>query len=168
MPDIKIEGKIGGNAAAALEPHALELYNRPGCQVVAVVELEHTLRTQPAPHSEKTASVSLRISGIELPTKEQIETVREVMQALYLQRTATGKLTEQGDVELSKNTLEFASRLLSDQELSRLRVGMAHWEQEANRVARDADLTVHGARAELRKIATGLSRVLARELVDGA
>ena len=168
MPDIKIEGKVGGQAAAALEPHAKSLYDRPGVRVLAVVELAHSLRTQPAPDSEKNASVSLRISAMELPTKEQAETVREVMQALYLQRTAAGKLTEQGDVQLSENTMELASRLLSDQELSRLRVGMAHWEQHAANAARDSDLTIHGARAELRKISAGLSRVLARELVDGA
>ncbi|MGI5418678.1 hypothetical protein [Actinomadura luteofluorescens] len=168
MPDIKIEGKIGGSAAAAIEPHAKALYDKPGVTVLAVVELEHTLRTQPAPHSEKNASVSLRISGIELPTKEQAETLREIQQALYLQRTAAGTLDEQGDVQLSDHTLELASRVLSDQELSRLRVGMSQWERHASQAARDSDLTIHGARAELRKIANGLSHILARELVDGA
>jgi hypothetical protein len=168
MPDIKIEGKIGGNAADAIEPHAKALYDRPGVRVVAVVELAHSERTQPAPDSEKNASVKLRISGLELPSKEQAETIREVMQALHFQRTAAGTLEEDGSITLSQPTLDMAVTMLSGQEVARLRAGLSHWERYAGRATRDPNLSATQLAKELRIVAQGLSSVLSRVPVDGA
>jgi hypothetical protein len=168
MPDIKIEGKIGGAAAAAIEPHAKALYDKPGVRVVAVVELAHSERTQPAPDSEKNASVKLRISGLELPSKEQAETIREVMQALHFQRTAAGTLEEDGSITLSQPTLDMAVTMLSGQEVARLRAGLSHWERYAGRAARDPNLSATQLAKELRIVAQGLSSVLSRVPVDGA
>ncbi|WP_433465725.1 hypothetical protein [Spirillospora sp. CA-128828] len=167
MPDIKIEGKIGGNAADAIEPHAKALYDRPGVRVVAVVELAHSERTQPAPDSEKNASVKLRISGLELPSKEQAETVREVMQALHFQRTAAGTLEEDGSITLTQPTLDMAVTMLSGQEVARLRAGLGHWERYASKAARDPNLSQTQLAKELRIVAQGLSSVLSRVPVDG-
>ena len=167
MTDIKIEGKVGGQAAAAIEPHAKALYDKPGCRVLAVVELAHTERTQPAPDSEKNASVKLRISGMELPSKEQAGTIREVMQALHFQRTAAGTLEEDGSITLSQPTLDMAVTMLSGQEIARLRTGLAHWERYASKAARDPNLSQTQLAKELRIVAQGLASVLSRVPVDG-
>jgi hypothetical protein len=166
MTDIKLESKIGGQAAAAIEPHAKTLYDRPGIRVVGIVELAHTERTQPAPDSEKNASVKMRISALELPTREQAETVREVMRALHLQRTASGTLEEDGSITLTKTTLDTARGLLSAQEVARLRTGLAHWERYARRAAGTPEMSVTEALKELRTVARGLSVILDRPIVD--
>ncbi len=166
MTDIKLESKIGGQAAAAIEPHAKTLYDRPGIRVVGVVELAHTERTQPAPDSEKNASVKVRISALELPTREQADTIREVMRALHLQRTATGTLEEDGSITLTKTTLDTAVGILSGQELARLRTGLTYWERYTRRAAGTQDMTVAELAKELRTVAQGLAAILDRPIVD--
>lgn len=168
MTDIKIEGKVGGQAAAALEPHAKTLYDRPGVRILAVVELAHTERTQPAPDSEKTASVKLRISGMEIPNKEQEGTIREAMRALYLQRTAQGTLEEDGEITLSEDTLKLTAGLLTEIEVARLRAGLRHWKHYANRATSTPNMTATEAAHELREVADGLAALLNHGPVDGA
>lgn len=169
MTDVKIEGKVGGNAADALEPHARAIYNKRGARVLAIIELAATERTEPAPDSEKTPSVKMRISGMEIPAKEQEGAIREAMKALYLQRTATGTLNEEGELELAKDTIRHTAGLLSEIENARLRAGLENWTGYARQVAGSTkDLVASELRHELRAVAEGLQTILDRAAVDGA
>ncbi|WP_067483815.1 hypothetical protein [Actinomadura hibisca] len=163
MTDIKIEGKVGGSAAAALEPHAPAIYAKRGARVLAVVELAATERTEPAPDSDKTPSVKMRIAAMEIPAREQEGAVREVMKALYVQRTAHGTINEQGEIELSKDTLRHAAGLLGEIENARLRAGAEQALRQARQVSGTTkDLSASEFRHEMRGLADLLQTVLDR------
>ncbi|MER6892007.1 hypothetical protein [Streptomyces halstedii] len=166
MTDVKIEGKVGGSAAAALEPHARPLYDRPGVRLLAIVELAHVERVQPAPDSDKSASVKLRISGMEIPSRDQEGAIREAMRALYVQRTAMGTIEEDGEIVLTEATLKRTAGLLVEIELAKLRAGLRHWEQYARRVTRVEQLTASEGLHEMATIADGLADVLERAALD--
>jgi hypothetical protein len=163
MTKVKLDSKIGGGAAAAIEPYTPALYARPGMRVVGVFELTHVERVQPAPDSDGEPSVKIRISAMELATRDQEGAVRDAMRALHLQRTAQGTLTEDGEVELSKGTIERTAGVVSDLEVARLRAGLTQWAANARQVAgTDKQLSASEFRREMRTIADGLAVLLDR------
>ncbi|MEV0660150.1 hypothetical protein ACIBI3_02245 [Actinomadura luteofluorescens] len=167
MTTIKLDSKVGGDASTALEPHIPTLYSRPGVRVMAVLELAHVERTQPAPGSDKEPSVKMQITSLELPSKEQEHVIRDVLRALYLQRTAAGTLEEDGQISLTKSTLNLATGHLHATETARLRAGLSHWERYARRVADTTkDLAASEFRHEMRALADGLTAILSRAAVD--
>jgi len=158
---IKIDGKPAANALLALERHAQKLYARPGVRVVGVVELRHVERTQPAPDEDKEQSVKLRMSHLEIAGPEQEDAIRQAMEALFIQRTAQGTLSEAGDVELSERTIKLTGGLLHALEAARLRVAVAHWAGQARRALAVPNITVAEMRHEVDALAAGLEQVLA-------
>lgn len=163
MTKIKLDSKIGGGAAGAIEPYTAALYARPGMRVVGIFELAHVERVQPAPDSDGEPSVKVRISALELATRDQEPAVRDAMRALHLQRTAQGTLTEDGEIELSKGTIERAAGRLTDLEAARLRTGLTQWAANARQLAgTDKQLTAAEFRHEVRTIADGLAVLLDR------
>ncbi|GGU98240.1 hypothetical protein GCM10010245_00090 [Streptomyces spectabilis] len=76
MTSLKVDGKPGAAAAAALEPHVGKLFARPGMRLVGIIEPAHVERTHPAPDSDKTASVKVKITQLEIPSEEQEGAVR--------------------------------------------------------------------------------------------
>jgi hypothetical protein len=167
MTQVKLDSKLGGGPAAAIESHVPALYARQGCRIVAVVELAHEERTQPAPDSDKEPSVKMRISSMEIAAKEQEPAIREAMRALYLQRTATGTLDEHGQMVLTESTIQLTAGLLADVEAARLRVGMEHWMRYARQAASSQKLTDAEVRSEMRAVADGMAAVLSRAAVLG-
>jgi hypothetical protein len=115
---LKLDG-IGKGAGDVLGPHVKGIYDRPGCRTVAIVELQHTERTQPAPDEEKDAVVKCRISAVEVPTGEQVDALREAMNALYVLRTAQGTLTEEQDYTASEGTMRRLGENLAYEEAAR-------------------------------------------------
>jgi len=167
VTDVKIEGKIGGQAADAIEPHARDIYNQPGCRIIGIVELAHVERTEPAPDSDKSPSVKLRISALEIPAREQAGALREAMRALHLHRTAAGTLTDDGDIELSQQTMRQTAGLLSELENARLRAGLQHWTDYARSVATTVKpLSASELRHELQTVVDGLQGLLDRAAVE--
>jgi hypothetical protein len=77
MTALKIIGKPTAAAQAALEPHIARLYASPGASVMAIIEMRHVERLQPAPGSDKAASVGMKLVGCEIPGREQEGAVRE-------------------------------------------------------------------------------------------
>jgi hypothetical protein len=161
MTIAKIEGKPSAAAAAGLEPWIQPLYAAPSKRVLGVLELAHILRTQPAPDADKEPEVKLRITHLEIARPEQEAPIREALRALYLHRTASGTLDEDGQLELSKSTLELTGGLLHALEAARLRAAVIHWHQQCRRVLGVNEITVTEMRHELDTIADGLSAVLA-------
>jgi hypothetical protein len=164
---LKIQGKPSTAAMQALTPHVQRIYGRSGLRIMAVVELAHTERTEPAADAEKEPSVTMRITQLEVPNPDQEGAVREVQRALYLERTATGTLDEAGELELSKQTLKDAGGIVTHLAIARLSAGINHWRNYCRRVNASQELTVGELRHELDAIAEGLDSVLGRLAADG-
>jgi hypothetical protein len=156
MTVLKIQGRPAAVAMQAIAPHVQRLYDRTGIRVMAVVEMAHVERTEPAPDSEKEATVTMRISHLEIPSADQENVVREVQQALYLQRTSEGTLDESGRLELSDQTLGRAAGMVHAIAAARLMAGARHWEAYTRRVCASGLLTVGELHHELDAIAEGL------------
>jgi hypothetical protein len=165
---LKLDGKPATAASDALVPWAQELYKKPGMRIVGVVELAHVERTQPAPDEDKEASVKLRITHLELAGDGQQENaVREAMRALYLHRNAQGTLTEEMDVELSKETLRKLGDRLDATEAAKRGIAIEHWASYARRALHTKDITHAELLHELKAIADGLYGVLHRDTLGG-
>jgi hypothetical protein len=128
MTVIKLDGQPSAAARAALEPYAEQLYANQGLHLVAVVEMAHLERTEPAPDAQRERTVRVRITGMEVARGEQERALREAQRALHLHRTAYGSLTEHGDVELSQRTLELTAGELHAVEAARLRAAALNWQ----------------------------------------
>lgn len=167
MTKVKIDSNIGGGPAAALEPHVLSLYARPGARVMVIGELAHVERTQPAPDTDGQPSVKMRLTSMEIASREQEGAVREAQRALYLQRTASGTLDDDGEIMLTESTLKLTSGLLTDIECARLRTGLAHWASYARRAVSTPNLAHSELLHELQLVSEGLFAVLSRAAVEG-
>jgi hypothetical protein len=155
MTTARIEARLAAPAEAGLEPHVPGLYARPGVRVLAVAELRHVERTEPAPDSDKTRSVKLSITHLEVANERQEPALREALSALYMQRTAAGTLDEHGELELAERTLALAAGELNAVEAARLRLVARHWAAYAGK-ALDSAETVSQLRQELKTIYDGL------------
>ncbi|MEU9208484.1 hypothetical protein AB0D27_11155 [Streptomyces sp. NPDC048415] len=170
MTQLKFDARVSASAQEALESHVRPLYDQPGSRRMAIVEFAHIERIEPAPGTEKEPSVKVRIVGLELPNKEQEPAVREAQRFLHLQRTARGTLDDEGQLELSESTLRLTGGMLAFIETARLRAGLAHWREYAQRLVHGPDLTVTEVRHEMQALAEGLGAVLntARDHDDDA
>jgi hypothetical protein len=159
MTKIKVDGALATKAQESLERLTTQLYNRPGMRIVAVVELAHVERTQPAPDEDKEAVVKLGIKSIEVADTEQEEHLRQVLRALYTQRTAYGTLDPDGEVELGEQTLRLAGGMMHAVDAARLRTVVKHWAHYAEQ-ATFGHLTQQQLLEELKTIAGGLRAAL--------
>lgn len=157
MTTLKLDGTPGSAALAALEPHIPRIYSRPGVRVLAIAELAHIERVQPAPEADKEPSVKVRLSQLEIPNAEQVDAVREALRALYLQRTARGTLDEDHQLALSKQTVDLLAGTLAYQEGVRLGAGVRAWIGYLDRVCANEKLTAGEMRHELDAIRDGLT-----------
>ncbi len=161
MTHLKITSTPSASAMQALEGHIKRIYDRPGIRIIAIIELEHTERVQPAPNSDVEPVVRMRIVGCEVPNEEQEGTIRTAMRALYLSRTARGTIDEDGQLELDKDTLKRTGGELMWIECARLRTGLAHWTAYAQRVvSQSTKLTATEMAHEAKALADGMTAVL--------
>ncbi|MER5909535.1 hypothetical protein ABT124_03265 [Streptomyces sp. NPDC001982] len=169
MTQLKFDAKVSASAQEALESHVRPMYDSPGSRRMAIIEFAAIERTEPAPGTEKEPSVRVRIVGLELPNKEQEPAVREAQRFLHLQRSARGTFDDDGQLELSDSTLRLTGGMLAYLETARLRAGLQHWQEYAQRLVHQNDLTLSEVRHEMQAIAEGLTAVLntARNHGDG-
>lgn len=160
MTTLKIQGKPSAGAVAALQPHVERFYRRSGVRALAIVELAHVERTEPAKDADKDRTVTMRISAAEVPDPDSEGSIREVMRALYLLRTANGTLDEEGNLALSQTTLKHAAGIIGGQAIARLSAGVQHWQQYVGRVSSNGNLTLGELRHELDAIRDGLAALL--------
>lgn len=122
---LKLASAMSTSAVEAVEDLVHAIYSKPGMRVLALVELAHTERNQPAPDEDKEASVTVGIKQLEVARGDQSEILRKAMRALYVQRTARGTLDEQLDeLKLSQSTLDGVGDDLALRETARLRAAM--------------------------------------------
>lgn len=117
-------GLVGGDRTGSLDRYAARLYDNPGMAVMAVVELRHVDRVEPAEGvSTKDPRVNLRIEALEVaPPGGAENTLRDVERALYTSRTANGTLGAEDEVKLAEQTLDHAAGIVGGHELARVRV----------------------------------------------
>lgn len=169
MPILKFDAKVSASAQEALEAHVRPLYDTPGGRRMGIIEFAAIERTQPAPNTDGKPSVKVRIIGLEIPNREQEGAVREAQRFLHLQRTARGTFDDDGQLELSESTLRLTAGLLANIETARLRAGLAHWREYAQRLVHGPELTISEVRHEMQALAEGLTAVLntARDHTEG-
>jgi hypothetical protein len=158
---LKIIGNPASGAMQALEPHVARMYAVPGLRVMAIIEMAHVERVQPAPGSDGTPTVRMKITGCEVPNREQEGAIREAQRALFLARTARGTLDEEGMLNLDDDTLKLTPGLLMSIECARMRAGLAHWTEYARRVVtQSGKLTQTEIAHELQAVADGLTSTI--------
>lgn len=160
MTKLKIQGTPGAGAQSALEPHIARIYAKPGCRVVGVLEIQHVERSQAAPESDKTDSVTVKITHLEVPTQDQEGILREVMRTLYLQRTARGTLDDEGLLTLDEQALSLAAGQLPLIDSASMRAAIHHWADYGARVNAAPKLTETELRHEIGNIVDGLRAAL--------
>lgn len=168
MTTLKIQGKPSASASQALSPHVQSMYDRPAKRHLAVIELAQVERSEPAPDADKDRSVTMRVSAAEIGTGDHGEVLRDVMRALYVQRTATGTIDEEGQLILSSQTLKDAAGILGMHAVAQFSAGVHHWRDYVGRVCGNQMLTIGELRHELDTIRDGLSALLLeRPPLDG-
>lgn len=160
MTTLKIDGKPTSSARDGIEAYIGQLYATPGKRLLGVIELQRVERVEPDPGADSEASVKVRMSALEIANPEQEETLREALRALHLHRTAYGKLTEDGDVELAEHTLERTAGMLHAVESARYRVAVSHWREYLSSVLGIQNPSVTELQHELTTIRDGLAAVL--------
>ena len=163
---LKFDSQMSRDATDALAPHIHAIYERQGGNFVFMAEARHVERIQPAPDADKEPSVKVRIVHLEIPNRDQVGAIREGLRALYLQRTASGTLEDDGQLVLSDRTLQHITGLLHEVEVARLRAGLRHWVNYAHRVNNNGQLTVSEMQHELDLITRGLEAVLTAAAED--
>ncbi|MCI3277469.1 hypothetical protein [Streptomyces cylindrosporus] len=166
MTQLKFDPKVSASAQEALEPHVRPVYATPASRRLFIGEFAAIERTEPAPGSEKEASVKVRIVALELPNESQEGYVREALRFLHLQRTARGTLDDDGQLELDESTLRLTGGQLAYMETARLRAGLMHWAAYARRVLHTSNITVTEAMHEIKTVADGLTAALDGALGD--
>lgn len=168
MPNLKFDSKVAAVAGDALEPYIRPLFDQPGMSIMCIAELRHVERTEPAPGTETSSSVKVRIVGMEIPNKDQEGYIREAQRALFLQRTAHGSLDEDtGEMELSEQTLRMTGGQMTYIETCRLTAVLKHWSDYARRVTL-ATLVDSEIRHEMQTISEGLRAALTASPLDEA
>lgn len=153
---IKLESKTSKGAGEALDPYRPALYATLGKRLVVIAELEAVERNEVADDDEKSTWVKLRIVSLEVAGAEQEDAVRKAMNALNIQRTAFGTLTEDQDVELSQTVLDRCAGDLALTEAARLHAAIEAFGDKLLSTARNSKLNA----GDIRRSVTDLSRGL--------
>lgn len=93
MPEIKLDSTLTTAIRRVLEPYETRL-GKLGSSVIAIVELTSMKRVDVHPDAETTPAAYVRITGLEVATRNQEDALRRAMQAMYQLRTARGTLDE--------------------------------------------------------------------------
>lgn len=157
---LKFESKPATAAEEALEAWVRPMYDNPAKRLVVVGELTHVERTQPAPGQDKSPMVRVKFTHLEVANPEQETALRDVLRALYLQRTASGTIDEDGQLELAPDTLRTAAGMVHAVEVARLKVQLRHWANYARRIHHSPTILDSEIRRELKTVADGLYAAL--------
>lgn len=116
MPDIKLDSKLIKPIKRNLEPYESRL-GQLDRTIVAIVELTSVKRVDVSLEAETAPAAYVRITGLEIATREQEDALRRAMQAMYQLRTARGTLDELHSAEDANRQLHLlGNTLLADGE----------------------------------------------------
>ncbi|WP_435109948.1 hypothetical protein [Nocardiopsis synnemataformans] len=159
------DSSVTAHFSDALAPYLGALMAKARARKIAEVPVVGVIRLvdrrEPSAGEDKEPVAKFRMITAEIPDADQSETVREVERALFLARTATGTITEDGDIRLAKQTLQTAGGLVSHIAAARLRAGIDQWAKAA-RTATTSRLSADEMWREMERLADGLDTLLGR------
>jgi hypothetical protein len=157
---LKLSSKLGGSAVVSLTELTTALYHARGKRVMAVVELAHIDRNEPAPGEDEDPWVLMQIKAIEVARGDaQEKALRAAADAIHLHRTATGSIDEELSPQMSERTIAATAGVLDKVEAARLRVALEQWAVYIDRVTH-GKLTQPQAMEELRTVRKGLEAAI--------
>lgn len=116
MPDIKLDSKLTKPIKRVLEPYEGRL-GRLDTTVIAIVELTAVKRVDVSVEMEAAPAAYLRITGLEVATRDQEEFLRRAQQAMYQLRTSRGTIDELTSTEDANRQLNLlGAQLIADGE----------------------------------------------------
>lgn len=116
MTAIKFDSKVVADVDQALRPHAGWMFAKQGGRWVAVVELEHVERAEPAPEEDKDATVKLRITDAEIADDpDHASYLREILEALFRRRTKANTLDEHLTGPAASDVLRTSAGVITSQ-----------------------------------------------------
>ena len=113
MPDIKLDSKLTKAIKRLLEPYEARL-GKLGANVVAIVELTSVKRVDVTPDVEAAPAAYLRITGLEIATRDQEDHLRRAQQSMYRLRTARGTLDEIHSAEDANRQLRILHQTVAE------------------------------------------------------
>lgn len=160
MTTAKISGAPGSAAASGLAPHIDDMYKHPGKRVVVIGELRHVEMTVPIEDTEKEPSVKLALTELEVATGDLERLVREALEALHMRRTASGTLTEHGDVRMAESRLQQLGGEINAIEAARLTIAVKGLRETAVAVLTDPNANTGQLRHGIRRLIDRFDRVI--------
>lgn len=151
---IVLDGGAQGQASDGLDRFAEYLYDNPGTKLMAVVEFAVTKLEEPGPMIQKDRKVRIGLVGCEVGSGDQEHTLRTAQRALWLHRSATGTLTEEGDLQYSQAVLDSLDGHLDASEAVRFRAALDWLVSQLADLARNSRLDDGNMRREVKKLAT--------------
>ncbi|GAA3251264.1 hypothetical protein [Nonomuraea helvata] len=116
MPVPKLDSKILKRLEDSFLPHTRSLYDRLGSSVVAIVELTSVERAETAAEEEKAPTVKLRVTGLEIATRDQEDALRRAQQAMFQLRTTSGTLAELDSEQVTRHIARLPNRIVQPEE----------------------------------------------------
>lgn len=114
MIEIKLDSKLTSRIQDVLEPYAARL-GRLDETVMAIVELTTVRRTDVSPELvDKGPAAQVRITLMEVATRDQEPHLRTAQEAMYKLRTARGTLDEMHSTEDANRQLRLLGNMLAD------------------------------------------------------
>lgn len=124
---LKLASALPSAVLDSMQDLVKPLFHKPGMRVLGIVELAHVERLEVAPDEDKEPVVTVGMKLLEIAHGDQVEPLRRAARALYVQRTAEGKLDEDIDaIQVNKHLLESLSDSFALREVARLRAAMSH------------------------------------------
>lgn len=160
---IVLDGRMKGQSSEALDRLAEYLYENPGTKLMGITEFGVSFCGEPGPDVQGDRLVRLRLVGCEVGAGDQEHTLRTAQRALWLQRSATGTLTEEGDLQYSQAVLDSLDDHIDASEAVRLRVAMDWLTGKVSELARNNRHDDGHLRREMKKVADVARRALAGE-----
>ncbi|MGI5485185.1 hypothetical protein [Microtetraspora malaysiensis] len=112
MPDLKLDSKLTKGIQRVLEPYEVRM-GRLGETIVAIVELTAVKRTDVYDGEEAAPTAHLRITALEVATRDQEDHLRRAQQSMYQLRTARGTLDEIHSTEDANRQLRYLGEMVA-------------------------------------------------------
>lgn len=159
----QLDGRPQGQSADALDRHGEGLWQNRGRKLMAIVEFAVTECVEPGPDVQKDRKVRLGVINCEVGAGDQEHLLRSAQRALHLQRTASGTLTEDGDLQYAQAVLDSLDDHVDATEAVRLRVALDWLGAQIATLSRNNRHDDGHLRRELKKLAEITRRALSGE-----
>lgn len=157
---VALNGRMKGQTSEALDRLAEQLYENSHRRPIGIVEFAvHNGGWNDPDKTERV--VRIGIAGCEIAAGDQEHVLRSAMQALHMERTATGTFDEQG-LQYSQQVLDQLPGLLDATEAVRLHVALDFFVTKLTSLGRSSKLDDGSLRRDVKTLAA-----MARQVLSG-